>query len=231
MHFNINGNVNIKIVCNRQIRILTLQNQYLCFTVRHYKHNCSQPVLLWGSDNRRLCNMLCNSLSLHSHAAKLCNNTIALANFIKWHYLDTRWSASTYNETCSQNHGIALWWLHHFTSFPFSVAFTIPRSVSCGFLVLGIHQIQSLHMQSIFYVRFHKVCDCKHPPCYVAFNFKVRLLPHVMHNCLWWYSYGKCLILINVSVIGVLCLSYVVFPRAPWRTVFCMCITRSLWGI
>ena len=130
-------------------------------------------------------------------AAKLCHTRIASAKCTKWYRLDARWCTSTHSEVCSQGPRTPFWWPHNLTPFFFSVASAIPWSHSYVFLILGIYQIHSLHMQSLKFARvkrFYKALDCKHPSYQVALGFIVHHLPHAMSNCLWCHPCGKCLI-------------------------------------
>ena len=60
------------------------------------------------------------------------------------------------------------WWQHHLTDFSFSVASAIPRSDSQGFLVLGIDQMQSLHVQSANFIGFKN-----------SIKYEIANIPHV----------------------------------------------------
>ena len=164
--------------------------------LRHLRPSSSRPILLWGSDTNRICNMHCNRFSLCSYAAKLCPTRIS-AKCIKWHRLDLIWCTSTYSEACLLGPRVAFWWSCHLTPFSYSMASEISWFDSYGLLVFGIHQIQSLRMESINFVRvkrFYKEWDCKHPSYYVAFSFTVHHLSHTMRNCLRWHPCEKCLI-------------------------------------
>ena len=122
--------------------------------VRHYKYSCSQSTLFWGIDTNGLCNMLCNGLLLCSQPGKLCNTRIASAKCTKWHSLNGRWCTVTHSKICSQGHGLAICWSQNLALFFFFVASVIPQFDSCVFLVLRIHQIQSLHMTSASFVGY-----------------------------------------------------------------------------
>ena len=117
----------------------------------------------------------------HRQAAKLCNTKIASTKCTKWHRFDARWYTSTKSvrRVLDQHFGYRIISRH----FSFSVVSSIPWSDSGEFLVLGIHQVQRLHMQPSNFVRdkrFYKAWDCKHPSWRIAFRYIVHRLPHAM---------------------------------------------------